>query len=543
MRNVQRILFAGTLLLAAVATFSCGRDRSFDRVLDGLDSYISRREEFDSRKSARLETIRNLAWSAEDPQTRFDVSLQAADAFSSYRYDSARFYLNRCLELSSALGDRERYQAAMVRLGHLDAKAGHFVEAYSSLFTRVDTAGLNPAHKADYYYVVYDFCKDLEGNSVSPENLPMPDRLAYRELIYKMFPETSASWRIARIDELLEEDRLDEAESLCQALVGSVAPEERPYALYAYLLSDISGRKGNLTGQLEWLVRSAECDLVNAVKDYASLTIIAEIMTGRDVNRAFHYMRIAQEDAVFYNGMLRPWQISQSFNIIQEAYESTRRDAGRLSVITAILLAALLATLGIAFAGLSKRSRTLAKAQGDLQESNALLAQKNEELKGLNREISEAGHIKEAYIGRILDLMSANVSKMQAYDNHVRNALKQGKSEQLLKELSISTRTDDELDAFYRTFDSTFLALYPTFIQDFNALLREDARVYPKKDELLCTELRIFALIRLGIEDSVRIASLLHYSVSTIYNYKVKVKNGALGDRETFEECVKSIGL
>ena len=166
-----------------------------------------------------------------------------------------------------------------------------------------------------------------------------------------------------------------------------------------------------------------------------------------------------------------------------------------------------------------------------------------EELNGLNREISEAGRIKEAYIGRILDLMSANVSKMQAYDNRVRNALKQGKSEQLLKDLSISTRTEDELDAFYRTFDSTFLALYPTFIQDFNALLREDARVYPKKDELLCTELRIFALIRLGIEDSVRIASLLHYSVSTIYNYKVKVKNGALSDRETFEERVKSIGL
>ena len=197
----------------------------------------------------------------------------------------------------------------------------------------------------------------------------------------------------------------------------------------------------------------------------------------------------------------------------------------------------------MAFWILAKRSRKLSKTQKQLQESNLQLELKNDELAGLNREITEAGQIKEAYIGRTLDLMSENVSKMQAYDSHVRRMLKQGKAEELLKELSISTRSDDELQAFYRTFDTTFLALYPDFVEQFNALLREDARVYPKKGELLCTELRIFALIRLGIEDSVRIASLLHYSLSTIYNYKVKVKNGALGDRDSFEEAVKSIGF
>ena len=260
------------------------------------------------------------------------------------------------------------------------------------------------------------------------------------------------------------------------------------------------------------------------------------------MDRAFRYMRVAQDDAIFYNGMLRPWQISQSFAIIQKGYEDSQRTTTHLTAVIAGLLLALLLTLLVAFRMVSKRSRTLAGTQQELQESNIQLEQRNQELRGLNQEISEAGRIKEVYIGRVLDMMSENVNKMQAYDNHVRLALKQGKTEQLLKELSISTRTDDELQAFYRTFDTTFLALYPNFIEDFNALLREDARVYPKKDELLCTELRIFALIRLGIEDSVRIASLLHYSVSTIYNYKVKVKNGALGDRETFEERVKTIG-
>jgi len=531
------------IAVSLLAALGCSRDRSAERLLDELDGYLSRREEFVRQKETQLATLRNIAFAPGDLRTQADVCLQAAEACFSYRYDSARFYLNRALDLSEELGDRSRYQTALIRLGHLDAKAGHFVEAYSSLFSQVDTSLLDRAQMSEYVYVAYDFCKDLAGNDVALEQLPTPDLLGFREQIYRLFPEDSEAWRRARLDEYLEESRFGEAENLCMELVSSVSPEDRPYALYAYLMSDISGRQGKESAQFEWLVHSAECDLRNAVKDYASLTVVAQILTGKDIDRAFRYMRIAQEDAVFYNGMLRPWQISQSFNIIQTAYESTRRSTSRLSVLAAVLLAALLATVAVAFFNEVKRSRKLASTQKELEESYLQLEQRNAQLSGLNRAITEAGQIKEAYIGRILDLMSENVSRMQSYDNHVRKALKQGKSEQLLKELSISTRLDDELQAFYRTFDSTFLALYPDFVEQFNALLREDARIYPKKDELLCTELRIFALIRLGIDDSVRIASLLHYSVSTIYNYKVKVKNGAAVDRDSFEERVKSLGV
>ena len=112
----------------------------------------------------------------------------------------------------------------------------------------------------------------------------------------------------------------------------------------------------------------------------------------------------------------------------------------------------------------------------------------------------------------------------------------------MLRELTTSSRAQESLDQFYRIFDETFLGLYPDFVQQFNALLKPEARMQPKKDGQLNTELRIFALIRLGIDDSKDIASLLHYSLSTIYNYKVAVKNNALGDRENFEKEVKKIG-
>ena len=100
-----------------------------------------------------------------------------------------------------------------------------------------------------------------------------------------------------------------------------------------------------------------------------------------------------------------------------------------------------------------------------------------------------------------------------------------------------------ELEELYENFDTVFLHLFPNFIEDFNALLLPEAQVQPKEENRLTTEIRIFALIRLGIEDSSKIAEFLHYSVNTIYNYRARIKNGALEHREQFEQNVKRLGL
>jgi hypothetical protein len=149
--------------------------------------------------------------------------------------------------------------------------------------------------------------------------------------------------------------------------------------------------------------------------------------------------------------------------------------------------------------------------------------------------------VKEKYILSFLRGLAAQVSATRAEDNRFRNLLKQGKADQLLKELSISGRSEKARDEFYETFDSTFLGLYPDFVAQFNALLKEEARETPA-DGRLTTEQRIFALIKLGVDDSKDIAGILDYSLSTIYNYKVAVKNAALKDRDNFEDAVKKIG-
>jgi hypothetical protein len=226
---------------------------------------------------------------------------------------------------------------------------------------------------------------------------------------------------------------------------------------------------------------------------------------------------------------------------VENAYAVRQDRQNKARVISSILLAFLVLVLSLVAYFLVVRSRKLSRMQKALADSNVRLAAANEELSVLNRRISKADKVKDAYIMDFLQGLSEQVALIRSEDNRFRNLLKQGKSDQLFRELAISERSEKAREDFYRKFDETFLALYPDFVEQFNALLQEDARIVPPPGRLT-TELRIFALIRLGVDDSKKIATMLDYSVSTIYNYKVSVKNAALGDRDKFEEQVKMIG-
>ena len=206
-----------------------------------------------------------------------------------------------------------------------------------------------------------------------------------------------------------------------------------------------------------------------------------------------------------------------------------------------VIMAVLTVVLTLLSWSFIKRTRTLSKLREDLERSNTQLAMANITLNDQNRQISRADKVKEEYILSFLEDLAGQITTARTEDNRFRNLLKQGKADQLLKELSISGRSERVREDFYETFDRTFLGLYPDFVEQFNALIAEEARVHPPKGRLT-TELRVFALIRLGVDDSKKIAAMLDYSVSTIYNHKVAIKNASLGDRNTFEERVKAIG-
>ena len=537
------------LLLSVIcltAAYSCvpaaGPDQRTRRILASLDGYVKAAPVYEARKKDHLETLRKMSGTASDPVRAFEIEMEIASEYFSYSFDSTQSHLKRCRAIASdILKDKARCNEASIMLGKLYTKSGNFMESYDVLYKQIDHADLAPGQKADYYMAVYDLTRDLSGNSGVVEYPPIMDIGACREQLYGVLEPDSERWRSVRMNQLTDERKLESADSLCRILLAGTSPESHQYAIYAYEMSDIAYFQGRNTDRLEWLVKSAQCDIINAVKDYASLTMVAQIILPQDADRSFEYLLTALNDAILYNAKLRPWQISRFFLQVEEAYQQRQDKMVRavwIGLVTAALLAVILFALTVA---LISRSRKLSKVSKTLENRNLELASANASLGELNSQIYEADKIKENYIIGFLESLAEQITTVRGEDNRFRNYLKQGKSEQLLKELSVSGRSEKAKEHFYKAFDSTFLGIYPKFVEQFNALLEPSARIIPPKGRL-STELRIFALIRLGVDDSKRIAAMLDYSLSTIYNYKVSIKNAAICDRDGFEEQVKRIG-
>jgi len=543
MRKQWRIGILVAVILGMAACSPTPRpDRGTQQLLLELDGYISASNMYVARKLDQMDALGKLARSTRDPLRRYELEMNVAREFFAFSFDSTQLYLKHCQELAQdVLGDQDLYNEASVQLGHLYAKAGSYLEASQLLYGGVDTTTFSPSLMAEYIWDLYDFSKDLAGNSGMVEKLSIPLDSSFRPRLYQLLPKDSDRWRSVLRDDFMDRGNLASADSVNRLLLATVKPEDRNFAIFAFFQSEIENLRGNQPERMAWLIRSAECDIVNAVKDYASLTMVAQNILPLDVDRSFRYLRMAQEDAVLYNAKLRPWQISRFLIEVESAYSVRQDRQNKMGIISSILLAVLVLVLSLITYFLVVRSRKLSRMQKALADSNVQLAAANEELSVLNRQISKADKVKDAYIMDFLHGLSEQVALIRSQDNRFRNLLKQGKSDQLFRELAISERSEKALEDFYRKFDETFLALYPDFVDQFNALLQEDARLVPPPGRLT-TELRIFALIRLGVDDSKKIATMLDYSVSTIYNYKVSVKNAALGDRDKFEERVKMIG-
>ena len=254
---------------------------------------------------------------------------------------------------------------------------------------------------------------------------------------------------------------------------------------------------------------------------------------------------------------MRSWQIAPILNVIEKNYQSAMEHNTkvlRMSIIVVSILALLLLgvllflhrrnrQLDAARSELKQSNDELASANGQLSSLNSLLSTLNAQLSTVNSQLSEANNVKEEYIGRFMSLCSHYIDKLDDYRKMVNKKMKNKELDELFQISKSTELKEREMEELLQNFDSVFLHLFPNFVDEFNALLQPEMQIRPKEENRLVTELRIFALIRLGIEDSSKIAEFLHYSVNTIYNYRARIKNGALDNRESFERRVKLLGM
>lgn len=541
-----------TLMFSAALCADASSNTLTDSLMTRLAEAIDNREAFRQQKESRIVELRKEIASANNDQRRFDALDALLNEYNSYNTDSAFAICKRRELLARKNGDPAMIRNAMMNTANVLATTGMYKEAMDIMDTISSTdipAYMRP-FRLHILRTLYGLMSDY---SLRDEDRSKYSRLTeqYLDSLIAVNPPGSVGYVMATATRHNTRKEFDSAVNVVKNFLHNNETTTHEKAICAFTLSETYALAGNPEKHREYLIRAAIADMQSAVREYVSLRHLAALLYKEgDVEHAYHLLRISMEDASACNARLRLVELHNIFPLVNDMYlEVIRRQQRNLrwSLIIISILSAIL--LGAVFYVLKQMRRTAA-ARKEVEHANDMLRQLNAELKtsnaGLheaNRTIAENSRIKEEYIARYMDQCSLYIEKLDTYRKQLGKLIAAGKTQQLNSTLKSTSFLDEELKAFYDNFDNTFLNLFPTFVADFNALLRPEEEIVPKKPGHLNTELRIFALIRLGINDSVKIAQFLRYSVTTIYNYRTKARNKALGDRDKLEEEVLKIGL
>lgn len=373
---------------------------------------------------------------------------------------------------------------------------------------------------------------------------------SYRDSIIASNDSNSLAYIITKADYMNVNGSPTQAIKLMRDYMDTHDLSEHENAICACTLSDAYARTGDKAKQKESLIISAISDIKTSVREYVSLRELARMLYAEgDLDRAYEFMAISVEDAVKCNARQRIIEINDISPEITDIYiETIKKQKKSLERYIAIITVMALVLLGSLFY-MRRQMVKIAKARKEVEEAYQRQNKLTEELRTSNdklmeayNDIAEISELKEVYIGRYMDQCLVYIEKIDSFRKNIVKLVNSGKVNELKTMLKSSSAVDNDLKSFYDQFDKTFLNLFPTFVEDFNNLLLPEEAIIPKKEGTLNTELRIYALIRLGITDSDKIANFLRYSLTTIYNYRTKVRNKARGDRNMLDADVMKIG-
>ena len=523
------------LLFGMTTLTACGRENTTSLQKE-LDYLIKNKQLFDEKKEERIDELRRmLRTNGLTPDQEYRINSRLHDEFEKYQLDSAIHYVERNLKLGHQM-DSDRYVlCAKLALTRLYASTGRTIES-KHILDSIDRRSV-PRDLLPVYYWTFNLF--FYHYAVLSNQRKAPEAKLYSDSLMMVADTASARYKL----ELPSRLEPDSVETYLLQLLKEIGPDDIHHAEVAGQLGGLYRRRGDMERSKHYYMLSAATDVRHSIKENTSFQLLASIYYDEgNFAQAFKYTQAAIEDALFSSVQFRTVQVSELYSIISVSHQAKEARIRYKLQHYLLLISVLSVVLILLFVFVYKQVRKLSRVRKELSGTNAELARLNIELNEINEQLSDANAIKMQYIARFFDICSMYIDKMDNYRKSLKKMAQDRKFEELYKQLKSTSMLEEEQEELYKNFDAIFLNLYPTFIKDFNALLTEDERIAPKHGDLLNKELRIYALLRLGITDSVKIASFLRCSLSTVYNYRTKVRNKTAISREEFEKMVTKIG-
>lgn len=536
---IQKII---ALVVFYISTSCLFAGNNLDSLHLELSRALANKNEFILMKEQRINELKQGLRIAELlPDQKYSINLKLFGEYKKYQSDSAYHYIQHNYKLAEKENNRDWLNETKINLAWYYSTKGDYIVSKEMLDNLINE-GLSANMLALYYETEMEFYSHY-GQSIDDYHYYKKSE-DYRDSLLTILAPESLKYKIMYGARLLYSGDRKLGATYVAKLIPEVQENGEEYALLNYLLGFYYKMTLDLDREKEHFLKSAISDIKNATKDHASLQNLALLYyKAGDINNAYLYIQSTIEDASFFNAHYRTVAGSTVFSIINESYlnkeHKQKSDLKFLLIFISVLSLFLIFTVVYIY----KQMKNLSLTRKQLHNVNQQLIALNNDLNNVNKSLIESNYVKEEYIAHFFDTCSNYIDKFGNYQKELNKKAKIKDMEGLYRMLKSSSLIDEEIEALYKNFDEIFLNIYPDFVEEFNKLLKAGDEIWPKEKELLNTELRIFALIRLGITDSVKISSFLRYSLRTVYNYRTKVRNKSSVPRDSFEEKIKEIGL
>lgn len=551
----------------SVTTYA--QHRELEPLLTQLDSVLANSEQYMQKKEEKIQELRKKQPQVVKAEERLWFNKMIYDEYCVYNADSAMVYVNENIKIAQTLGRTDKEQEWMLNKVFLLTAQGLLNEAEKEL-KHVNADLLTPEAMYQYYdtqIYLYSHSAQFIGGRMGLTTPYVNQEAELKDEAKKHIRHDHPLYYSFLASLHKNSPHSAETDSIkvkLKAIVDKSQLATRIDAINAYMLATLFQRENNEYGYIKYLIYSAIADIKTCNRDIASLEELSNLLYQlNDIDRGYAYINYCLKAALLYPNRIRVINISAVMDKIQQAYSQQRKvqeQKLKTSLATAMVLSVILfIALCFIYYQFRKLSRSrmklnennkllnshileLSKTQQMLAELNNELSTTNKKLTESNNQLLESNYVKEEYIGYVFSICSNYISKLEEYRKHINRKIKAGQINEISTFTSNGTLVQAELKDFYHSFDAIFLHVYPDFVEDFNSLLRPEERITLKEGELLNTELRIYALVRLGINDSVKIAEFLHCSPQTVYNNRLKARNKAIVPKDEFAERVRSLG-
>ena len=535
---ILRFWLTAALIMFSFSLFAVEKT---DSLLRSLDAVIRQREQYVEKKTERIVALKAALAGARE-ERRYELYVKICNEYKTFIYDSASIYARKLQEESYRSHQPEKVSFSKVKLGFILLSSGMFNEALDSLLT-VNGSTLDDSVRMEFYSVLARTYYDLADFNRDPYFTTRYIELGnnYIDSALLLSSPASSGYYYLRALKNLKMENIDKAREDLEYQLSKFKLTDPQIGIAASTLGYIHQLQGNEEKAIEMLILASTADIRSATKETLAVLNLAELLYKRnDVARAYEYVKLAMDDANFYGARHRKIQVAAIFPIIEGNKLDTVERQRKLLFVYAVLITVLtVVVIGFVYI-IYRQYKKLQEADRSIQEANSSLQEANKLLKQVNLHLMEANKIKEEYIGYYFNINSEYLVKISAFKQAIDNKLMAKKFDDIRYVIN-NINLKKEREELYLSFDKVFHKLFPDFVTTFNSYFKEEDRVQLKDGQLLNTELRIFALIRMGIHDTEKIAKILDYSINTIYNYKARSKGKSLVANEEFEAKIMEI--